>query len=580
MKCLLFVFCLLFALFSSPVTVAGSRLMFNVSATGVPDNVSITLCLNGQAALSCQTYSASALTLLISTTIPNHVYPAAGIIINTPGYSVFGCTKASNGYCLFSVSNTSPVTFLVSNNPPWYPSLEAFEHYNSGRSHVFPEAQFGGSYFGNNTVTQVDSSAVYPSGYNMAYLDANQAFIYGGGYANNNDMPPVSIGAYVAKIDPDTLNAVWYTQLIDVCTDGCANGEWDYPGSMGILRDGYIYVSYGYRLAKLDPATGNVLATLVLPTGGGQPSNTSFNGFNATSDGTIVMKSVYREAGCTIQGPDALLNCPDPTDVPPSILVSVNPQTMQVIDTITLAAPVGARPTIGQYGGQDYVYLLEPTTALRYGIYAGKFILDNSWSPGTITLPGQTLCTSFVVMNDWVVAQTNTLQATTALSVIAINQSDASKMFRIQPFLGATLPPIAALFAPNISWAPMSVSADPDNNLIYASDSIVSQIAAITITPNGLQTVWSAPQRTTEFTALIGPPESRVLVGTDIPGIPGANYFDWAVWRNAATGQEIARSTLLPAMTQGTMIQPYYFGDMFYEGQAGTLIKLQPASNG
>jgi len=38
-------------------------------------------------------------------------------------------------------------------NPPWYPSLSAFEHYESGRSHVFSQATFGGSYSGNNTVT-------------------------------------------------------------------------------------------------------------------------------------------------------------------------------------------------------------------------------------------------------------------------------------------------------------------------------------------------------------------------------------------------------------------------------------------
>ncbi len=25
-------------------------------------------------------------------------------------------------------------------NPPWYPSLSAFEHYESGRSHVFSQA--------------------------------------------------------------------------------------------------------------------------------------------------------------------------------------------------------------------------------------------------------------------------------------------------------------------------------------------------------------------------------------------------------------------------------------------------------
>ena len=95
---------------------------------------------------------------------------------------------------------------------------------------------------------------------------------------------------------------------------------------------------------------------------------------------------------------------------------------MRVIDKITLPAPVGARPTIGRYQGKEYVYLLEPTTAIRYDVKDGKFTLDRTWKPGTITLEGQTLCTSFVVMNDWVVAQTNTLPASTALDVIAINQ--------------------------------------------------------------------------------------------------------------------------------------------------------------
>lgn len=415
----------------------------------------------------------------------------------------------------------------------------------------------------------------------MSYLDANQAFIYGGGYGDVSG----SIGAFVAKVNPATLEPIWYNQLINTRL----NGEWDYPGSMGILKDGFLYVSYGYRLAKLDPVTGAAIATLDLPTGRGEPENTSFNGFNALSDGTIIMKSVYRQAGCTIQGPDALLSCPDPSDVPSSILVSVNPITMQVIDKITLPAPVGARPTVGHFQGQDYVYLLEPTTAIRYAVHSGKFTLDHSWNPGTITLDGQTLCTSFVVINDWVVAQTNTLPASTALSLIAINQGNASKQYKIQPFLGDPIPPIvAAAFAtqgpdgvPAISWAPMSVSADPENNLIYASDALPGEIAAITITSHGLQTVWKANQTTTEFTTLIGPQGSRVLVGTDIPGleIPGNNKHDFAVWRNAATGQELARSPLLPTMTQGTMIQPFYNGDMFFEGQSGTLIKLMPRPN-
>lgn len=557
---------------------AASGLFFDIIATGKSDHLNIKLALDGNGPLSCQNYTVDALDLLIRTTIPNHVYPAAGIQIDNPGYRVGNLTPNRNGFYLFSVNDKTPTAIsIIPPNPPWYPSMEAFEHYDSGRSHVFPEATFGGSYTGRNVVHTLYSPVVYPSGYNMSYLDPNNVFIYGGGYGDVAN----STGAFVAKVDPNTLNPLWYNQLINTSV----NGEWDYPGSMGILQDGFIYVSYGYRLAKLD-ALGNVVDTLILPTGDALPENTSYNGFNATSDGYIVMKSVYRQASCTIQGPDALLDCPDPSDVPSSILISVNPVTMRVVDNITLPAPVGARPTISVFQGKSYVYLLEPTTAIRYQIKQGKFILDTSWNPGTITLDGQTLCTSFVVMNDWVVAQTNTLPASTALDVIAINQADASKQYRLQPFAGDWIPPaVRAAFANQgpggvqaISWAPMSVSADPENNLIYASDALPGEIAALTITSNGLQTVWKKNQTTTEFTTLIGPQNTRVLVGTDIPAIeiPGRNMNDVVVWRNAATGDELARSPLLPAMTQGTMVQPYYNGDMFFEGQSGTLIKLMP----
>ena len=556
---------------------AATGLFFDVSASGTPDRLNIKLALDGLGPLSVQNYAINGLTLTVNTTIPNHIYPAAGIKFDSPGYRVAGLTQTKQGYFLFRVGDalTAHLT-IIPPNQPWYPSLEAFEHYNSGRSHVFPEATFGGSYTGANTV-DTQTLLAYPSGYNMCYLNAENIFIYGGGYGDVAG----SIGAYVAKVNPVTLAPIWYNQLINTAI----NGEWDYPGSMGILSDGYIYASYGYRLVKLNTA-GTVIDTLILPTGDALPENTSYNGFNATPDGTIVMKSVYRQAGCTVQGPDALLNCPCPTCVPASILVSVDPRTMKVIDQVTLPAPVGARPTIGVFQGKTYVYLLESDTALRYEVNGGKFTLDTTWNPGTITVSGQTLCTSFVVMNDWVVAQTNTLPASTALDVIAINQGDASILYKLQPFVGDPIPPlVAAAFSTQgpggsaaISWAPMSVSADPENNLIYASDSLPGEIAAITITASGLQTVWKANQTTTEFTTLIGPQNSRVLVGTDIPGpeIPGNNSNDFAVWRNAATGQELARSPLLPAMTQGTMIQPYYNGDMFFEGQSGTLIKLMP----
>ncbi len=476
----------------------------------------------------------------------------------------------------------SQTLLAATDNPPWYPSLDAFEHYDIGRSHLFPDAKFGGTFDGNNQVDTRSSNPIYPSGYNMAYLDCKNVFIYGGGYGDE----PGSIGAFVAKVNPHTLEPIWYNQLINTAQ----NGEWDYPGSMAILKNGYIYVIYGYRLSKIDPKTGKTLKTLILPTGGGEKQNTAYNGFNATPDGILVMKSLYRQAGCTLQGPDALLDCPDPTDVPASILVSVDPCSMKVLDTITLPAPVAARPTITEHNHRTYVYLVEADTVIRYRVKKGKFFLDNSWNPGTITLSGQTTATSFVAMNDWIVGQVNTLPSATALSVIAINQSDASLQYSIQPFLGDPIPPlVAAAFStaaqggvPAISWAPASVSADRDSSLIYATDSLPGKLAALRLTPTGLEVAWKVDQTTTEFTTLIGSKKHRIIVGTHIPGpeIPGNNINDFAIWRDAKTGEELARSPLLPAMTQGTMIQPYYSGDMFYEGELGELIKLQPHPTG
>ncbi len=95
---------------------AGSGLFFDISATGTSDNVNITLCLNGKGLLSCQNYDVSALTLSILSTIPNHTYPFVGIRINTPGFTPHDCTPISNGYCLFSVSNTTPASIFISKN--------------------------------------------------------------------------------------------------------------------------------------------------------------------------------------------------------------------------------------------------------------------------------------------------------------------------------------------------------------------------------------------------------------------------------------------------------------------------------
>jgi hypothetical protein len=221
-------------------------------------------------------------------------------------------------------------------NPPWFPSLMAFEHYDSGRTHLFQEARFGGSFDGNNQVAIRSAPVTYPTPYNMAYLSPDDIFLYGGGYGNI----PNATGAFVAKLAPDTLKPIWSNQLINTAE----TGEWDYPGVLSILNDGLLYVIYGHRLAKLHPEDGSVIDEVDLPTGGASPGDTSYNGFDALPDGTLIAKTLFREQGCQEQGPDALFKCPDPGNVPPSILISVDPQTLQVRDQITLPAIVGGDP--------------------------------------------------------------------------------------------------------------------------------------------------------------------------------------------------------------------------------------------
>lgn len=115
----LFIQLIFLLLISQAAYTAGA--LFNIIATGVPDNINITLCLNGEGPVSCQNFNVAALDLKITTTIPNHVYSLAGIRINTPNRIVtrsgLDCTPAANGFCLFTVSDRSSKTMSL------YPSI-------------------------------------------------------------------------------------------------------------------------------------------------------------------------------------------------------------------------------------------------------------------------------------------------------------------------------------------------------------------------------------------------------------------------------------------------------------------------
>lgn len=440
-------------------------------------------------------------------------------------------------------------------NPPWFPSLMAFEHYDSGRTKLFEQAHFTGSFAGDNAVDVRVSPGEFPTPYNVVYLSRDSLFVFGGAYGDKG-----GTGSFVARVDPQTLQTVWFNQLINTVE----TGDWNYPGVLSALNDGYLYLIYGYHLAKLDPRDGRVLGQIELPTLAA-PGDTSYNGLSGLPDGTLVAKSVYRQAGCTEQGFLAFTKCPDPLDVPNSMVVAIDPRTLEIIDQVVAPEFIGGRITATEFQNHSYVYLTGQTTVFRYIYENRRLTLDTSWNPGKVVLPGQKGPTAVAVMNDWVAFATNALPAFRKMSVIVINQADASKQFSSQPFARSLQ-----------SWSPSAVSVDPLRNRIFVVDGLAGQIASLELHDNGLQTVWTAPQRTIEFLALIGSAHRRVLVGTDVPRGQqiGANTQDWVVWRNADTGEEIARSPLLQAVNGGTMVEPGYAGHMYFLAQSGDIVEL------
>ncbi|HHF0526732.1 TPA: GMC family oxidoreductase [Legionella anisa] len=104
----------IFLVFIHQAVFAAPGRFFTIMGNGAPVDVNVTLCLNAKGPVSCQDYNISAANLSLLTTVPNHTYPFAGIKINSPFYSIAaGCTQLSNGFCMFSVSNTAPAMIQI-----------------------------------------------------------------------------------------------------------------------------------------------------------------------------------------------------------------------------------------------------------------------------------------------------------------------------------------------------------------------------------------------------------------------------------------------------------------------------------
>ncbi len=241
--------------------------LFNIVTNGPPSNISITLCLNGLGAISCQNYTIPALNLDITTLTPNHTYPNAGIKINTPGFKPTNCTMNNNGYCLFSVSNTQSASMQAipstcQSQGDVIQFLPANTTVNNPTSNTPNSPQ---TFSISMTMCDSQGNALIPSVTNPIHVDVYGApngvitptstttstgsvtFTYNGQTFPNN----ISINAWIS----DSSNhgaALGVTSVLQQNTPSCSFGTQDYhvplagtlPGALQVRADvGYTAAS-------------------------------------------------------------------------------------------------------------------------------------------------------------------------------------------------------------------------------------------------------------------------------------------------------------------------------------------------
>jgi hypothetical protein len=461
-------------------------------------------------------------------------------------------------------------------NPPWYPTVNLAELYNSNRTHVYACAQFGGSFTGPNQVFAYASPVQYYSPIFAVTRGVNELYVYGGAWGSGIPQPS---GPFVAKLNVGDLTQLWRTDLANLNATTSPTGVWNYIGGLDVLADGSLAVVADSYLYKLNGTTGAVEAVLALPTGPSLSYNTDFNGMAGWPDGTLVLKSQTRAPGCSYNGglPFAI-PCPGQSSAPNSVMDVVDSKTWKVLDSIQLKGTIASRVAATVYNGKDYAYVGNSSNLFRY-IWDGKKIsLDNSWLPTKIAQSGQGNLLANMISGGWVFDFTNCCPPTkTPLSVVAVSQANAGKMIRINPI------PLAP---GQQSYIPSDSAVDPVNHMMYVMDGGAGKIVGLKYNPvtGNMSVAWRADQSTLAFLSLIGPANHRVLIGTNMhPGTtisqmannPPPNYTEQVQWRDAATGKLLTASDYFSGMSAGAPQAPGFGGLLYYMTFNGHIMALQ-----
>jgi hypothetical protein len=431
-------------------------------------------------------------------------------------------------------------------------TLNPSEHYDAARTSRFTGTRTLQEIAGasNVALNARYTSSHYAKLYNVSTRNANELFAYGG-YVSEQG------GAYVAKLDAATFAEAWRTPLR-------LPHHWNYPGAMAVLDDGNVWAVAGNLLAKVNGETGEA-HQLILPQHSGA-GGAAYNGFVVSPDGVLFTKSLERGLPC--QQSDLTENLGIPCaayNKIPSFLVAVDTTSVEprIITQTETVEFIMSRIATERHDGIDYVYCPSLENLWRYIFTGSEFVLDQNWGPVPYAATG-TPGTAPAIMGDWVIVQNNGfLSSYEPFTVRAINIHDSSQTFTYMPLEGYPMSQVGS-----------KAAVDPENMRIYTADWKAKLVVCLDFDPQtGFAKRWTRQQKMFCFPSLFGDAGNRQLVGTDYD----SSYGDQVVWRDAATGEEIARSSYLDPNFNGSTVGPGSDGRFYYLAQTfKAIVELTP----
>jgi hypothetical protein len=466
---------------------------------------------------------------------------------------------------------------LGQSTPGYFSAMNGAEMTDAQRSGIFPCANFLGSLTQPNVVYTYKAQGYYPNVYYIDNDGPNGMFVVGGAPPASTGRSPA--GPFVARINPITGEQVWRTYLENLNVDNAFIGG----TNLNILSNGKIVFAWGYKIALLDRATGAILNEKDLPSPGPVTQNDiNYKELTVAPDGTIILRSQNRPENCNQQGGGGLESCSQAAGGPeqkPSVFLAINPNTLQVYDSLVAPEDSATPPIIASYKGKIAIYTAMLQHAYRFFWNPATKTLsqDKSWVASYIA-NGQTTGDAPTYMGNWIVIQTNGLGSKTkASSLVAINVNNASDTHTLYPF--------GQLQSGQSSNAPPKPEGDLANNMVYSADGGIGKIAGVHLdqSTGQMTTQWTVNDRSFEFQPLFGPANQRVLLTTkwnpdaNLGAIATGAYTQQVVWRNAATGKVLAQSDFLPPVGFNGLVAPTYGGRWVYPAQSsGSLYFLQP----